>query len=282
MKNTDLSITIIMTCYNRREKTLACLTSIDDPSLDLRYIVTDDASTDGTADAVRSFASSHGRSLSLIEGSGSLFWAGGMRLGMEMYLDPVSGFSPSDYVVLVNDDVVFEPGALAYMIDYSRAHADAVVAGVTSKSSGGISYGGSVSIKGRPKFTKIPLSQSSSTPCDVFNCNCTLFPDAVFHKLGAFDPYYTHAMADYDYALALKRLGIPAFQTDRPIGSCDDNPTAGTWQDTSLPRRERIRLKKSPKGLPADEYWHFLRKNFGLMPALWHSFTPYLRILLKR
>ena len=80
----------------------------------------------------------------------------------------------------------------------------------------------------------------------------------------------------------IKRLGLPAFQTDRFIGHCDDNPKEGSWRDPSLPRIKRLKLKGSPKGLPFGEYYYFLRKNFGLTKALWHSLTPYLKILLGK
>ncbi len=272
------SVTVIITCYNRKAATLSCLASLEDPALDLRYIITDDASTDGSAEAVRKFASGHHRSLTLIEGSGSLFWAGGMRTAMDKYL---TGTGDTDYVALVNDDVVFDPGILRYMIGYSLAHDGCVAVGATRDSSGGRSYGGSVLQKGSVKFSPVSLEQASSTPCDVFNCNCTLFPNGVFRKLGSFDPHYTHSMADYDYAFSLKRLGIPAFQTDRAVGMCNDNPTEGSWRDPSLPRKKRLSLKESPKGLPRKEYFYFLKKNFGPAKALWHSLTPYLKILLK-
>ena len=52
-----MNIAVLMTCYNRREKTLACLdalqkTSASSGDIQLSIYLTDDGCSDGTADAV--------------------------------------------------------------------------------------------------------------------------------------------------------------------------------------------------------------------------------------
>ena len=64
------------------------------------------------------------------------------------------------------------------------------------------------------------------------------------------------------------------------VGECNDNTLQKTWQDETLPRMERIRLKESRKGLPFRDWFHFLHKNFGLGTAIVRSITPYIRIIL--
>ncbi len=76
-----ISITIIFTCYNRKEKTLKCLETIEDETLKLSYIAVDDKSTDGTAEAIKTFLEGKNREYELLDGTGSLYWAGGCGKG---------------------------------------------------------------------------------------------------------------------------------------------------------------------------------------------------------
>lgn len=73
-------VTVLMTTFNCRERTLACLHSLLACDRDqLRIILVDDASSDGIAGAVRhAFAD-----VTLIEGTGTLYWTGGTRLAFE-------------------------------------------------------------------------------------------------------------------------------------------------------------------------------------------------------
>ena len=61
-----MKIAVLMTCYNRREKTLACLdalqkTSVSSGDIQLSIYLTDDGCSDGTAEAVRASAVFSGR-----------------------------------------------------------------------------------------------------------------------------------------------------------------------------------------------------------------------------
>ena len=48
---------------------------------------------------------------------------------------------------------------------------------------------------------------------------------------------------------------------------------------TSLSIGDRLKKKRSPKGLPTRQWFHFLKKNFGLPQAVFYSVTPYIKIL---
>ncbi len=266
-----------MTCYNRKELTLQCLRGILDERLRLFFVIMDDGSSDGTFEALASFLQEQGLPFFLLRSKGNLYWAGGMRLAMRNLLDSGRCF---DYVALVNDDVCFEDGALFRMIERSRDKDDMPVSGVVRGSDGNTSYGGVVYDRKRVKPTMLSLEDANRFPCDTANCNCLLLPWKAFQEAGPFDAHYVHAMADYDYGFTLQGLGYRIWLTDFFVGTCDDNPLSGSWRDRSLPRLERIRRKEAPKGLPFRQWFYYLRKNFGLSQALWHSITPYIRILL--
>ncbi len=271
------SVVVIMTCFNRREKSRECLRSLLDERLFISFIVVDDASSDGTAEALREVSGQEGVFLHLIEGSGKLYWAGGMRKGMTSLMR--SAFRP-DYVALVNDDVKFEKNALMRMIERSEKFGGSAVSAATADSSGRISYGGVLYRKGSAHTGNVSLEEADRLPLDAANCNCLLLPCDVFCSAGVFDRHYVHSMADYDYSFSIRRGGCKIYLTDFIAGRCEDNPVENTWRDTSLGRLRRLELKESEKGLPWREWFYYLKKNFGLRLAVWHSITPYLRILL--
>lgn len=280
------NIAVLLTCHNRREKTIACISSLaaamenmpqDLPEHDcaLEFIVTDDMSTDGTPEALRRLP----YQVRILEGTGQLFWCGGMNRSMGYVLKRPKTYR---YVMLVNDDVRFYPDAMQRLM--SRLHhtgADIVV-GSTVDSAGKMSYGG-VKMTSR-HFARYRMIEPSGEPaaCDTFNCNCVMMAADTFCKLGRLDPAYIHSMGDFDYGMRAVRKGFQIVNCDAHIGECDDNKTEGTWKDASLPRRTRLALKEGPKGLPKHDWYHFIRKNYGLLPAWYHSITPYLRILLSR
>ena len=119
-------------------------------------------------------------------------------------------------------------------------------------------------------------------PCDTFNCNCLLLDAACFLAMGNLDRAYVHSMGDYDYGLRLKKAGKIVVNSADYIGICDDNRIEGSWRDRTLSRRERLKKKESPKGLPRRDWYHYVRKNYSFPAALYHSLTPYLRILLGK
>lgn len=106
--------------------------------------------------------------------------------------------------------------------------------------------------------------QDADLSCDSFNMNCLLMPQEIFRKVPNFDEHYIHSLADFDYGLSMKRLGIPVYVYNFYVGVCPDNDPKGGWTDTSLTRRERLKKKESIKGAPFAPWFYFLRKNFGL------------------
>lgn len=271
------TVTIIFTCFNRKEKTTAFVRSVQDDRYDTRFVVTDDGSTDGTADELAKLKD-EGFQIEMIRGDGKLYWCGGMRKAVA-YIQKEN--IKSDYYVFANDDVVVFENALHDMIIQSEEHGKAVVAGATCDHAGSITYGGIRYHKHGIKYDIVDVTSKDLT-CDSFNCNLVLLPAEIFERIGNFDIHYTHAMGDFDYGLRIGRAGYRMESTGYFVGICEKNPVAKTWSDRTLPRKERYRLKESVKGLPRKEWFYFLRKNFGLGTAVVRSVTPYVKILLGK
>lgn len=280
------NIAVLLTCYNRKEKTKACIASLaaakeqmlqeaPDGKYELEFIVTDDNSTDGTPDVLQSLP----YRIRLLRGNGQLFWCGGMNRSMEYVLTQPKSYQ---YVMLVNDDVCFYSDALWRLFRRLECSGADIVVGSTVDSDGKMSYGGvKMASKHFARYQMIAPSEEPKT-CDTFNGNCVLMTTDTFCALGRLDPAYIHSMGDFDYGMRAVRKGFKIVNCDAHIGKCDDNRVEGTWRDASLPRRKRLALKEGPKGLPKHDWYHFIRKNYGLLPACYHSITPYIRILLAK
>lgn len=271
------TVTVMLTCFNRRKDTINCVQSLvnGNPDIDFRFVITDDHSSDGTAEALGTLP----YQITVLEGDGQLFWNGGMRKALQFALN---NEDKTQYYMLINDDVTFYPEAIEKMIERCTSHPNAVIVGATRDCLGNTSYGGVKLLSRRfARFAVIEPSQEY-TMCDTFNGNCVLIPKKVFEQVGNLDPIYRHSMSDYDYGMHIRRMGFPIYNTSEHVGVCNDNQVDGSWRDASLPRRQRLQKKEAPKGLPRRDWYHFIRKNYGFCAAVYHSLTPYVRIILGK
>lgn len=274
------TITVMLTCYNRKAHTVGCLKSLveGNPEISFRFIVTDDNSTDGTAEALGQLP----YEIVLLQGDGQLYWNGGMHRALAYALEQAQ---KTDYYMLVNDDVTFFENSIQELLQRYKScnnPSNSVIVGATADEQGKTSYGG-ILLKSR-FFAKFELVTPSVEliECDSFNGNCVLMTSDVFFKVGNVDPLYRHSMSDFDYGMGMKRQGIQIYNSEKHIGFCVDNDIAGSWRDTTLTRKERLQKKESPKGLPRRDWFHFIRKNYGLISAMYHSITPYIRIVIGK
>ena len=275
-------VAILLACYNRREKTLACLHAALDnrPStaVDISVILVDDGSTDGTASAVaQAFPQ-----VKIRAGDGNLYWAGAMRLAMAE-----AGRQGADLVLWLNDDTILFPGGLERLLQSwegrARSGLRPILVGATCDHSGRVTTYGGVS-RGlgwrRLRFVTLPAPDMSPTPCDTMNGNCTLIPMEHVLSLGSIPPAYRHALGDFDFGLRAKAAGIPILLLPGWVGTCDWNDSSHSMNDSSLPVRQRWRLAMGIKGLPPRSWWQFVHTHAGLLAPL--AFTwPYLRLLIS-
>lgn len=274
-----MTVVVILTCYNRAEKTKKCLETLisGNPKLGLEFIVVNDGSTDSTKEELHKIDEQY-HNVTVVETEGNLFYSKGMRRGMDRLNESGKRF---DYVLLVNDDVEFAKGAVQQLIDESSAKDNAIIVGATCDDCGEFTYGG-VRKKEPSVGVEYISNKHSDERCDSFNANCVLIPWKDYANCEPMDDYYSHTFGDFDYGFALLRNGGRIYTSSFFAGTCNRNPKSGTWNDTTLPRRERIKKKESAKGLPFKSYFHYLHKNYGLGKAIIFSMTPYIRIMLGK
>ena len=273
-----MKIIVILTCFNRKEKTLNCVKQLieGNKNITFEFVIVDDGSTDGTEEALKE--SAYAKSVKLIRTAGNCYYSGGMHLGMKSVLQ--DGLT-ADYLLMVNDDVHFFESSIEKLVEQSQKMHNAVVVGVTCDENdvqtyGAVKYLGGFSVRYRM------VKMGETVECDTFNANCVLIPFSSFEKTGAMDNNYIHSLGDFDYGLSLKRNGAKLYSSECYVGICKRNSTKGTWLDKSFSLKKRIILKETVKGAPAKQWFYFLKKNFGIAKAMVFTITPYINLVLGR
>ncbi len=275
------SIAVCIAVFNRREKTLRCLSQLFTaqlpPGSSLTVHLLDDASTDGTGEAVRSqFPQVH-----FHEGDGNFFWAGGMRMAFGAALAEVH-----DYYVWLNDDVDLFPDAIARALkvseelktQYGGEHL--LVGAMRARDEDSMTYSGlGRSSRFLPwKFAKLDPFLDRPRKCLTLNGNFVFIPASLARKLGNIPLGYIQMHADFDLGLRARRMGANTWILPGFVGICDAN--VGGRYDYKAPGlrfKERVRLIGHPLGYPLRANIAYAR-NFGLWAPIM-IVAPYLNLL---
>ncbi|MEA4862470.1 MAG: glycosyltransferase family 2 protein [Victivallaceae bacterium] len=244
-------IAVLMTCFNRVAKTIACLRNLTAQKLpdgwSLQIFLVDDASPDGTGEIVKK----EFPDVTVIRGTGSLYWCGGMRRAWSAAKEDF------DYYLWLNDDTILFDGALENLLaDYAAATASGCDGVITvaclNPATGHFTYGGK-DASGNPVEPDGTIRQ-----CRFINGNCVLVPLAVYRKIGGLSDRFTHGIGDFEYGLRALKNGFHCWTTHEYLASCSRNPPA-TWSNPSTPLFKRFRLLYGVRGLNLMEYLIFLR-----------------------
>lgn len=279
-----MKIAVLLTCYNRKLKTLACLAGLYDSTkvyntraeekIEIEVYLTDDGCTDGTAVALKEKFPNE--IIHILQGTGNMFWARGMCFAWE---EARKRHSEWDYYLLMNDDtIMLENGMdeLFKALHYSVANyqAEGIISGITCSTTNPneITYGGDV-IPNKINGRQIRLGKSDHPQMvDMTNANILLVPSAVVDKIGIFYSGFNHSSADNDYTLMARRHNIPVLITAEACGQCDnDHGSSSLRQDKilSMSLSERKAYYSHPLHSTHD-YLTFIRRNMPLRyPLSW-------------
>jgi GT2 family glycosyltransferase len=258
-----LKIAAMACSYNRLEKTKVFLKSLTTQHIPEGYEVDiymlDDQSPDGTAQYVHQ----HFPTVNLIEGSGALFWAGGMRMLWQHVIDTAE----YDFYILLNDDVKLFDNAIEKLLaayDITTNKDSVLIGSVQNPDLTKMTYGGRKLLNNHNGDAVLVKPDTNDLKeCDLGNANIMLIDKGTVDKIGILSDRYIHSFADFDYTLNAKRHGSKVWVAPGYYGSCEyDHGKPWMSQKNSL--KQRIAYMRSPKGIESRSYLRYIRKFFPL------------------
>ena len=276
IKNYAPRIAVLLTCFNRKEKTIKCLESLFDATMpeefELEVFLVDDGSMDGTGEEVQKVFPK----VNVISGDGNLFWNRGMNLAWKTATDK-GAFS---FYLWLNDDVIVHKYFLKSLLkDFEKiGKSDSIVVGPCSSLEGEVTYSGYINLRNNRKIEPNGEIQL----CEYFNGNVVLIPHAVFKKVGYLDPIYHHDQGDFDYGLRAEKLGVKSYVCAISIGICERHSELPRWCNPNYPLGDRLKSFKSPLGGRPKLTFIFQKKYIGLTIAIYHYLTIHVRLVFPR
>ena len=269
--NTIKNIAVLLTCHNRKEKTLFCLNALYNCIVPENYVLevflVDDGSTDGTAQAVKENFSQ----VTIIKGNGNLYWNQGMRLAWET----AAKTKEYDFYLWLNDDTILIKNSVELLLNKSEliGSKQILIGATISNNSIDVTY------SGYKNYNRKLCPNGDWQECDYFNGNIVLVPKKVFKSVGYLDPKFQHALGDFDYGRRAVKLGFINLLAPESLGHCETNEIKPVWRDLKIPLFKRLKYLYSPLGNDPREFFIIDNRENGLIKAIFHYFTIHLRAI---
>jgi GT2 family glycosyltransferase len=268
------SIAVLITCHNRKEKTLSCLKALFDCILPDGYkldvFLVDDGCTDGTTEAIKERFSQ----VNIIQGTGNLFWNRGMHLAWET----AAKANDYDYYLWLNDDTYLYPNAIEELVSSCTVMDNEALICSTLQSciSRKATYGGL-------KNGHLLVPNSKIQECETMNGNCVLVPRVIYRKAGNLDYVFRHAMGDLDYGYRVRKAGFKLYVSPDYLGTCEKNSTLPKWCLKTTPLWKRIKLLYSPLAYAEPvPFFIYEKRHFGILIAVKHFISIHIRVLFPQ
>ena len=194
-------IEIILPVHNRIQTTLRFLGELKAQTYrDIRLIVVDDGSKDGTSEAVKRQVSD----AVIIQGNGTLWWAGSLHKGYHWlkrhYTDK------NDLVLLINDDVRFEPRFLESAVEVMASLDRALLCAQCFSISSGKLLDAGINWDWRGDGFSLAWHDAE---VNCFSTRGLFLRVGDFIDLGGFHPkLLPHYLSDYEFTMRANRRGF--------------------------------------------------------------------------
>jgi len=267
-------IAILIASFNHREKLLQCLAAAfnqiavlsSDKQYSFDVFVVDDASTDGSAEAVRDKFPQ----VNVTRNPEKAYWNRAQHQAWKIAGD---GY---DFYLWLRGDVVIRDNAFFKLLDTSShlGHRAIVVGNVGN--GGAVSYFGGRTLKG---LHIIEPDRDIPVPCDVFDGSLVLIPSSVFKTIGMNDPYFRHDYGDYDYGARAMNAGLDSVIAPGILADTDHVIELPAWRDSSLTLAQRYRSTLGPKDRPFSEQFVYNSRSRNVFYAVYRFFRFSVRVL---
>lgn len=283
----SINIAVLITVFNRIEKTKSCFQSLfsarkpTDVKFSFKVFLTDDGSTDGTADIVKTAYPD--KDIEILRGSGTMFWNGGMNNSWRAALAE-SGFT--GYLWLNNDSVIY-PNVWEEIVaadKYSIEHyqkGGIYVGSTKDPITKGFSYGGFLFTNKWTLKDKFLHPNGAFQPCHAGHGNITYVSHDVVEKEGVFCDKYVHGGGDHDYTYLAHKHGFPVLVMREYVGECENDHSGSEVTFTSMNLRERFAYVKRPLGYNLNNTLLFQKRCFPhRYPFVWSM--SYFRLFFPK
>lgn len=266
----EKSFAILMTCFNRAEKTLKCLDTLHKATLPTNYsfevFLVDDASKDNSAEKIKQSYPL----VNVINGTGNLFWCGGTNLAWVHASE-----KKFDYYIWLNDDTYLLEDTwdtIAKCIELLKKNNTFILVGTTvDLENKKITYGGRKNLNDQFCIPNGELQQ-----CSIINGNFVIIPHKTYELNGYIDNHFTQGGGDIDYGLRAIENGVDIYLLPKVIGQCNQNGVPD-WCNKNVSFRKRWKVFHSPKGLNPKEFLYLIKRHFPSM-LITTTFKIYLRV----
>lgn len=215
------AVTAVICNFNKRDDVLRAVQSVlDSEGVAAEVIVVDNASTDGSAAALRQ---RFGGRIAVLAMPDNLGGAGGFATGMRAAAE-----AEGEFVLLLDNDAHLAPDTLAQLTGFLRRRPDAAVVAPVILDDGTSDLvqelGGRINVRFafEPNFRGTPRTALPAEPfaCDYVAACCLLTRRAVIREVGVFDDSYFLYWDDIDWCARVRRL---------PHGGVFGLPSATAW-----------------------------------------------------
>jgi GT2 family glycosyltransferase len=237
---------IIIPVYNKASLTRNCLDTLlskASANIDFEVIVTDDASTDNTAEILRSY----GDRIRVVTHE--------VNSGFSASCNDGAAIANGEYLVFLNNDTISQPGWLDALVRYADAHPEAaVVGGKLLFPNDTIQHAGLVICEdGEPRhiYTGFPADHplvNRSRRLPIVTGACFLIRRQDFEQAQGFDLAFRNGYEDVDLCLRLGELGREVHYCHESVlyhlEAISRNVRAEEWHNKKLYRSrwaERVR-----------------------------------------
>ena len=212
----DRKVYILIPIHNNIAETRKCLSCIRTQIYtNYEIVVIDDGSTDNSNKIIRK----EFPDTTILQGDGNLWWAGALYEGIEYVLKKAQ---PTDYVLILNNDLIFDNNYITNLVESTEDNQGAVVGSLCKDQKTGAIIDSGVKIDWRNlKFDLkevVDDGDNSIRDIDVLSTRGTLIPVNIILDIGNFIPHkLRHYLSDYEYTIRMKKHGYTLLTSKKAI-----------------------------------------------------------------
>lgn len=255
---------VVIGVHNNVKYTLECLAAFAEQTYQpITITVVDDGSTDGTTEKIHE----QFPAATVLRGDGNLWWTGAMRAGTEHVM---TSAKPGDYILSMNNDVIFDPDYVAGLVKVSRQRGGALVGshGIVRGSNKISVQGGRFEWQwGRSNQSieglRDPADPNILQNLDFLYGRGMIIPIEVVHQVGNFnDRDFIQRRSDKEFSYRAARAGWPMVISLKSLVYVTETPETSSIAFSATPTISYTQAWRilthvnSPNHLPTG--WRFI------------------------